>query len=83
MLSYKRFKQLRARRIEINHSLCRLKSLIKSKQRINNCAWKHVNYESTQINLKREINIINDALRLHKILYKQHLANQEYMRNMI
>lgn len=79
MLTYKRYKQLRKRRIQLNQACFRVKISIKYKQRFKDTTQP--NYESFYTNYKRELNLINDTLRLHKILYKQHLVNQEFLRN--
>ena len=79
MLSYKRYKELKKRRIQLTQACFRLKISIKYKQKFK--GLKQPNYELFYTNYKRELNLINDTLRLHKILYKQHLANQEFFRN--
>lgn len=75
MLTYKRYKQLKARRSDL---LIYMKS---DKRRIRECQSINAYFLVSSITLRRnaeikELNYIDELLRLHKVLWKQHLATQ-------
>lgn len=75
MLTYKRYKQLKARRKELTIDSCLAKSKFKHHNKYNHSVKASI--WALELNkLKREITYINDILRMHKILWKQHLAQQ-------
>ena len=75
MLNYKRYKQLKARR---NDLLIYMKS---DKRRIKEAQSINAYFLVSSITLRRnaeikELNYITEILKMHKILWKQHLTNQ-------
>ena len=80
MLTYKKYKELKERRKFLNYELTCLKYVIKTNSRAGRYVWLSNNVQLCN-RYKIELNLINEVLKMHKILWKQYLHNQEYFRN--
>jgi len=82
MLDYKRYVKLKTERKILHKTMPLLKAALSYYLKFGD---KHKIAEiSTRDKIritKIQINYLNDILRLHKILYKQYLHNQEFFRN--
>ena len=80
MLTYKKYKELKKRRKFLNTKARFQKIGYKYSNRIKD--YKMLNsINRGYTDVKKELNYINEILRMHKILWKQHLHNQEFFRN--
>ena len=80
MLTYKKYKELKERRKFLNYELYCLKRVFKRNQKFHDNILASNNMRKINT-YKTELNLINEVLRMHKILWKQHLHNQEFFRN--
>jgi len=75
MLTYKRYKELKARRKELSGIITNCKTMIKVYQRIY--AFELVGIVTLHRNKDlKELQYIDELLSMHKILWKQFLASQ-------